>query len=144
MSGCFNQSIIIGNVCRDVEVRYSKENKPIANLSVATNETWKDSQGQKQEKSEFHRVTIFGSIAEVAQKYVKKGDKIMIKGKLQTRKWTDKDGNERYTTEIIVDMKGEMTMLGDVNKSQSQNNQEQQPAQPQNNQAESFDDDFPF
>ena len=94
-----NKAIILGNVCQDVEVRWTPNANAVANFSVATNEEWKDKNtGQKQERTEFHRVVMFGKIAEVAGQYLKKGSKIYIEGKLQTRKWTNKEGHDVYTT----------------------------------------------
>lgn len=107
-----NKVQIIGNLGRDPEIRYTGDNKAIANLTVATTETWKDQSGQRQDKTEWHRVVIFGAVAEVAEKYLKKGSQAYFEGKLQTRKWEDKEGNEKYTTEIVVDRGGKMLMLG--------------------------------
>lgn len=112
MAGSLNKVTLIGNLGRDPEVRYTNDNRPIANLTIATSESWKDQAGQKQEKTEWHRVVIFGNLADVVQKYLKKGDSVYFEGKLQTRKWTDKDGQERYTTEVVVDRGGTMVMLG--------------------------------
>ena len=107
-----NKAIILGNVCQDVEVRWTPNANAVANFSVATNEEWKDKNtGQKQERTEFHRVVMFGKIAEVAGQYLKKGSKIYIEGKLQTRKWTNKEGRDVYTTEVVVDISGTMQML---------------------------------
>jgi single-strand DNA-binding protein len=112
MSGSLNKVQIIGNLGRDPEVRYTADNKPIANVTVATTDKWKKD-GQQQEKTEWHRVVIFGGLAEVVEKYLKKGDSAYFEGKLQTRKWQDNNGNERYTTEIVVDQfSGTMQMLG--------------------------------
>lgn len=117
-----NQATIIGNLTRDPECRRTNDDRVIANISLATSENWKDANGQKQEKSEFHRVVFFNKLAEVVEKYVKKGDKILIIGKLQTRKWTDKDGNDRYTTEIVVDQRGSMQMLGGKSEKPAESN----------------------
>lgn len=106
-----NKVIIIGNLGGDPDVRFTGQGTPVANLTIATSEQWKDQQGQKQEKTEWHRVVIIGKLAEVAQQYLKKGAKVYIEGKLQTRKW-NKDGIDRYTTEIVVDpVKGKLQML---------------------------------
>jgi single-strand DNA-binding protein len=99
-----NKVILIGNVGRDPEIRYTSGGEAIANLSVATTERWKDkASGEMQEKTEWHRLSVFGRKAEVIGEYVKKGSSLYVEGRLQTRKWTDKDGNEKYTTEIVVD-----------------------------------------
>ena len=104
-----NKVIIIGNLGRDPETRYMPEGGAITNISVATTETWKDKNGEKQEKTEWHRVAMFGKTAEIAGEYLKKGSQVYIEGRLETRKWTDKEGQERYTTEIRADR---MQMLG--------------------------------
>jgi single-strand DNA-binding protein len=115
MSGSVNKVIIVGNAVRDPEVRHTSDGKPIVNLTVATSESWRDkTSGERKEKAEFHRVVIFNEhIAKVAEQYVKKGTSLYIEGQLQTRKWTDKDGAERYSTEIVLQgFNGTLTMLG--------------------------------
>ena len=104
-----NKVILIGNLGRDPEVRYMPSGDAIANLSVATTETWKDKNGEKQEATEWHRVVFFGKQAEICGQYLKKGSQIYVEGSLRTRKWQDKDGQDRYTTEIRGDR---MQMLG--------------------------------
>lgn len=104
-----NKVILIGNLGRDPEVRYMPSGDAIANLSVATTETWKDKAGEKQEATEWHRVVFFGKQAEICGQYLKKGSQIYVEGSLRTRKWQDKDGQDRYTTEIRGDR---MQMLG--------------------------------
>ena len=104
-----NKVILIGNLGRDPEVRYLPDGAAIANISVATTDVWKDKSGDKQERTEWHRVAFFGRLAEVAGEYLKKGSQVYIEGRLQTRKWQDKEGKERYTTEIVAN---EMKMLG--------------------------------
>jgi single-strand DNA-binding protein len=104
-----NKVILIGNLGRDPEVRYMPSGDAMANLNLATTDAWKDKSGEKQEKTEWHRVVMFGKQAEVAGEYLKKGSPVYVEGRLQTRKWTDKDGHERYTTEIVADR---MQMLG--------------------------------
>jgi single-strand DNA-binding protein len=104
-----NKVILIGNLGRDPEVRYMPSGDAVANISIATTETWKDKNGEKQEKTEWHRVAMFGKTAEIAGEYLKKGSQVYIEGRLETRKWTDKEGKERYTTEIRADR---MQMLG--------------------------------
>ena len=104
-----NKVILVGNLGRDPEVRYMPSGDAIANISVATTDTWKDKNGEKQEKTEWHRVAFFGKLAEIAGEYLKKGSQVYVEGRLQTRKWTDKEGADRYTTEIVADR---MQMLG--------------------------------
>ena len=104
-----NKVILIGNLGRDPETRYTTGGDAVTNLRIATTETWKDKSGEKQERTEWHTVVLFGRQAEIAGEYLKKGRPVYIEGRLQTRKWTDKDGNERYTTEIRGDR---MQMLG--------------------------------
>jgi len=104
-----NKVILIGNLGRDPEVRYMPSGDAVANISIATTETWKDKNGEKQEKTEWHRVAMFGKTAEIAGEYLKKGSQVYIEGRLETRKWTDKEGQERTTTEIRADR---MQMLG--------------------------------
>lgn len=98
-----NKVIVVGNLGRDPEVRYRPEGGAVANLSVATTESWKDKEGERQEKTEWHRVVLFGRTAEVAGEYLRKGATVYVEGRLQTRKWQDKDGQDRYTTEIVGD-----------------------------------------
>lgn len=105
-----NRVIIVGNLGRDPETRYSPGGDAITTISVATTETWKDKQsGEKKENTEWHRIVFYRKLAEVAGQYLKKGSQVYIEGKLQTRKWTDKDGVEKYSTEIIAET---MQMLG--------------------------------
>ena len=104
-----NKVILIGNLGRDPETRYMPDGGAITNISIATTETWKDKNGDKQEKTEWHRVAFFGKLAEIAGEYLKKGSQVYVEGRLQTRKWQDKDGNDKYTTEIVADR---MQMLG--------------------------------
>lgn len=105
--------ILIGNVGADPDVRFTPNGNPVANVSVATDESYKDRQsGQMVPKTEWHRVVVFGKIAEIIQKYVKKGDKLYFEGRLETRPWKDKHQVQHYTTEIIVDQNGVMDMLG--------------------------------
>ena len=104
-----NKCTLIGNLCSDPTTRYLSNGEAVTNITVATSESWKDANGQKQEKSEFHRVTFYRKLAEIAGEYLKKGRPVYIEGRLETRKWTDKNGVERYTTEIIAT---DMKMLG--------------------------------
>jgi single-strand DNA-binding protein len=115
MAGSVNKVILIGNLGRDPEVRHTNDGRPIVNLSVATSESWRDkSSGERREKTEWHRVVIFDEkICEVAQKYLNKGSTVYIEGALQTRKWTDQQGVEKYSTEVVLQrFSGKMTMLG--------------------------------
>jgi single-strand DNA-binding protein len=105
-----NKVIIVGNLGRDPETRYMPNGEAVTNVAVATTESWKDkSSGEKKELTEWHRITFYRKLAEIAGQYLKKGSQVYVEGRLQTRKWTDKDGVERYTTEIIADS---MQMLG--------------------------------
>jgi single-strand DNA-binding protein len=114
MAGSVNKVILVGNLGRDPEVRTMQDGNPVVNLSLATSEQWRDrNTGERREKTEWHRVVIFNErLAEVAQKYLRKGSKIYIEGQLQTRKWTDQSGQEKYTTEVVLQrFRGELTML---------------------------------
>ena len=103
-----NKVILIGNLGQDPEVRYMPNGKAVANITVATSESWKDQQGQLQERTEWHRCAMYARLAEIAGEYLKKGSKVYLEGRLQTREWQDQQGQKRYTTEIIVN---EMQML---------------------------------
>ncbi|MEQ8510455.1 MAG: single-stranded DNA-binding protein [Rhodospirillaceae bacterium] len=113
MAGSVNKVILIGNLGRDPEVRSMQNGGKVANLSIATSENWKDKNtGERKEKTEWHRVVIFGSLADIAERYLKKGSKVYVCGQLQTRKWTDQSGTEKYTTEVVLQgYGGELTML---------------------------------
>ena len=105
-----NKAIIVGTLGQDPEIRYTANGSAVANISVATNETWKDkSTGEAQERTEWHRIVMFGKLAEIAQQYLKKGSQAYFEGRIQTRKWQDQSGNDRYSTEIVAN---EMQMLG--------------------------------
>ena len=108
-----NKVILVGNLGKDPEVRYTPDGKAIANITLATSESWKDKNtGQRQEKTEWHRVVFFGGIASVVGEYLRKGSKVYVEGKLQTRKWQDQSGQDKYTTEVVVDsFNGTMQML---------------------------------
>lgn len=115
MAGSVNKVILVGNLGRDPEVRHTQDGKPIVNLSLATSETWRDrNTGERKEKTEWHRVVIFNeALAKVAEQYLKKGSTIYVEGQLQTRKYTDKDGVEKFSTEVVLqNYRGELTMLG--------------------------------
>lgn len=112
MSGSLNKVILVGNLGRDPEVRSTQNGDKVANLNIATSERWRDRDGNNQERTEWHRVVLFGKIADVAERFLRKGSKVLIEGKLQTRKWQDQSGQDRYTTEIVVSgFGGNMTML---------------------------------
>jgi single-strand DNA-binding protein len=114
MAGSVNKVTLIGNLGRDPEVRFSQSGDKIANISIATSETWNDkASGERKEKTEWHRVVIFNKfLADIAEKYLKKGSKVYVEGALQTRKWTDNAGVEKYSTEVVLgNFKGELTML---------------------------------
>ena len=104
-----NKVILVGNLGRDPEMRYMPSGDALASFSIATTDNWKDKNGQKQERTEWHRISMFGKLAEIAGEYLKKGSSVYIEGRLQTRKWQDKEGNERQTTEVVADR---MQMLG--------------------------------
>ena len=129
MSGV-NKAIILGRLGQDPEIRYMQNGNAVANISIATSEKWKDKNtGQMQEKTEWHRVSMFGKLAELAQQYLFKGSEVFIEGKLQTDKYTDKQGVEKYTTQIIAN---NMTFIGSKSDNSSAGQQDtQQPAQPQ-------------
>ena len=140
MAKGINKVIIVGNLGDDPSIRYMPNGKAVANFNVATSEEWKDQQGQKQSRVEWHRCTAYDKLAEIIGEYVKKGSKLYLEGKLQTRKWQDQQGQDRYTTEIIV---SEMQMLdgkpqqqGGQQAPQGQQQQRRHPQQqqaPQNN-----------
>ncbi|UVJ43524.1 single-stranded DNA-binding protein [Pseudomonas sp. LS1212] len=167
-----NKVILVGTCGQDPEVRYLPNGNAVTNLSLATSEQWTDKQtGQKVERTEWHRVSMFGKVAEIAGEYLRKGSQVYIEGKLQTREW-EKDGIKRYTTEIIVDMQGTMQLLGgrpqnqdgsqpqqggnNYNQSQAPRQQAPRPQQASRQAApqqpapqpapdfDSFDDDIPF
>lgn len=168
-----NKVILVGNLGQDPEVRYTPGGAAITNISIATSESWKDkNSGQMQEKTEWHRVVFFGKLAEIAGEYLHKGSQVYVEGKLQTRKWQDKQGQDRYSTEVVVDsFTGVMQMLGGRGgdapmgggrpQQQQAPQQNNQPPQQQNNPQQggqgqaaaapaggdfdnSFDDDIPF
>jgi len=145
-----NKVILVGNLGKDPEVRYSPNGSAMANVTIATAESWKDKQsGEKQEKTEWHRVVFFNRLAEIVGEYLKKGSQVYVEGRLQTRKWQGKDGQDRYTTEIVAN---EMQMLGsrsggggDTSWNQQSNNAPSQQSSPASAPpADDFDDDVPF
>ena len=126
-----NRVTLVGNLGKDPEVRFTQDGKAIANLTLATSESWKDQSGQVQEKTEWHRIAIFGKLAEIAGEYLRKGSQVYFEGQLQTRKWVNKEGQDQYTTEIKVDsFNGVMQMLGSKGDGQGQPQpQQRQPQQ---------------
>ncbi len=153
-----NKVILVGNLGQDPDVRYTADNRAITNISIATSESWKDrNTGEQREKTEWHRVVFFGKLAEIAAEYLKKGSQVYVEGKLQTRKWQDQNGQDRWTTEVVVDINGTMQMLGgrsggsaSFDQSGGQNmggGQPQQsapPAPPASGGMDDLDDDIPF
>ena len=114
MAGSVNKVILVGNLGRDPETRHTQAGAAIVNFTLATSETWRDkASGERQERTEWHRVVIFNeNLGKIAQQYLKKGSKVYLEGSLQTRKWTDKDGQEKYTTEVVLQrFRGELTLL---------------------------------
>ncbi len=114
MAGSVNKVILVGNLGRDPEIRHTKDGSPVVNMPVATSERWRDrASGEQRERTEWHRVVIFNDrLGEVAQKYLRKGSKVYLEGQLQTRKWQDQQGQDRYTTEVVLArFRGELTML---------------------------------
>lgn len=146
MARGINKVILVGNLGADPETRYMPSGGAVTNIRIATSESWKDKQsGDQQERTEWHSVAFFGRLAEIAGEYLRKGSQVYVEGKLRTRKWQDKSGNDRYTTEVIAN---EMQMLGSrggagmgsgPNPSQSQS-----APMPAAEMAEDFDDDIPF
>ena len=134
-----NKVILVGNLGKDPDLRYMQSGDAIANLNIATTDTWKDKGGEKQEKTEWHRVMIFGKLAEIAGEYLKKRAQVYIEGRLQTSKWTDTSNIERYTTEIVAE---KMQMLGSKPKAEATNGSASTSGQQQNNPFD--DDDIPF
>lgn len=145
MSRGVNKVILIGNTCDDPTVRYMPNGGAVTNFTLATNDYWTDKQtGQKKEKAEFHRVVIFGKLAEVAGEYLKKGSQVYIEGFLQTRKWQDQSGQDRYTTEVVVNIGGSMQMLGGNGGSNQAGSQQPARQTQQNEPPMDWDDQIPF
>ena len=145
MSRGVNKVILVGNLGQKPEMRYTATQTAVANLSIATTESWKDKEsGENRDKTEWHRVVFFGNLAEIAEKYLDKGSSVYVEGKIQTRKWQDKDGNDRYTTEVLGN---QLTMLGSRSSSDS-SNQTDNPSNtpfPDDDSGEGLsDDDIPF
>ena len=139
MAGSVNKVILIGNLGKDPEVRRMQDGRPIVNLSVATSDTWRDkATGERRERTEWHRVVIFNEgLCRVAEQYLKKGSKVYLEGSLQTRKWQDQSGQDRYTTEVNVD---NFQFIGSKPDSPVGNQRQAPPAPP----TKDFDDDIPF
>jgi len=149
-----NKVILLGNLGNDPDVRYTASGAAVANVSLATAENWRDKEtGEKQERTEWHRVVFFGRLAEIVGEYLRKGSQVYVEGRIQTRKWQDKDGNDRYTTEIVAN---EMQMLGGGRGGgSSSSSYDQSPpsyeesdtaaaAPAGKNSSDDFDDDIPF
>lgn len=136
-----NKVILIGNLGQEPELRSMPQGGEVCNLSIATSESWKDkSSGEAKEKTEWHRVVLFNRVAEIAAQYLGKGSKVYIEGRLQTRKWQDKDGNDRYTTEIV----GSQLQMLDSKGSGNQQREEEPSGYPEAPPAGDIDDDIPF
>jgi single-strand DNA-binding protein len=161
MAGSVNKVILLGNLGADPEIRRTQDGRPIANLRIATSESWRDkATGEKREKTEWHRVVIFNdNLCRIAEQYLKKGSKVYIEGQLQTRKWTDQQGVERYSTEVVLqNFRGELTLLdraGDRLEGGSDNgndfgsrgptaSRERQPAMAGAGRRDDMDDEIPF
>lgn len=158
-----NKVILVGNLGQDPDVRYMPNGSAVANITIATSDSWRDkATGEQREKTERHRVVLFGKLAEVAGQHLKKGSQVYIEGQLQTRKWQDQSGQDRYSTEVVVQgFNGVMQMLGgrpqgqnphqggwgqpqQPQQSQQQQQMQQQPQQQYNEPPMDFDDDIPF
>lgn len=147
MAGSVNKVILVGNVGKDPEIRHTQDGKAIANLSLATSESWKDKSGERKERTEWHRIVIFNEgIAKVVEQYVKKGTTLYVEGQLQTRKWTDKDGVEKYSTEVVVQAYGgSLTLLGGKPESEKRNDDYHRPVMDNTKSfARDLDDEVPF
>jgi len=166
MSRGINKVILIGNLGQDPDTRYTPAGTAVVNMSLATDESYKDKSGQMVDKVEWHKIVVFGKLAEICGQYLRKGSKIYVEGKLQTRKWTNKEGQDVYTTEVLLDINGQMQMLDGKPDGQQQSqqaprqqqqaaNQPQQTQYQQNNPAptggggypapiDDFDDDIAF
>jgi len=147
-----NKVILVGNLGQDPEVRYLPNGGAVTNISIATSETWKDKQtGEQKDRTEWHRVVIFGKLAEIAGEYLKKGSQVYIEGQLQTRKWQDQSGQDKYTTEVVVNIGGTLQILGSAQDrpNSTSNQQPNNTSQPQsklssNEPPMQFDDSIPF
>jgi len=148
-----NKVTLIGNLGNDPEVKYGKNGNAIANISLATAESWRDKDsGEQQERTEWHRIVFFGRLAEIVSEYLHKGSQVYVEGRLQTNKWQDKEGNDRYTTQIVAN---EMQMLGGrggsrnnqepaVEKSTDASSEQNKQSSPNQSSTDDFDEDIPF
>jgi single-strand DNA-binding protein len=138
-----NKAILIGNLGRDPEIRYTPSGMAVANFTIATNERWKDKNGEQQERTEWHRIVVWGRLAEICGEYLTKGKQVYLEGRLQTREWEDKEGNRRFTTEIVAN---NMQMLGtkDMGGSPSSYGGSKVPEYEGPPLPEDQDDDIPF
>lgn len=146
-----NKAILVGRLGKDPETRYMTNGEAVTNVSLATSENWKDKNGERQERTEWHNLVFYRRLAEIAGEYLKKGSQIFVEGKIQTRKWQDKEGRDRYTTEIVVN---EMQMLGSksggagsfevVDRSSSGGGSSAKSAPAAKGNFDNFDDDIPF
>jgi len=150
MARGLNKVMIIGNLGQDPEIRYMPSGDAVANISVATDESYKDKQGQKVEKTEWHRVSMFGKLAEIAGQYLRKGSKVYVEGKLETRKWQAQDGSDRYSTDIkafsmqMLDSKGTDSAGAQAQQTKPEPAQEPAPSGGMPEPVDDFDDDIPF
>ena len=156
MAGSINKVILVGNLGRDPESRTMQDGNPVVNLSIATSENWRDkNSGERRERTEWHRVVIFNDkLAEVALKFLRKGSKVYLEGQLQTRKWTDQSGMEKYTTEVVLQRyRGELTMLdgrsdgagaNDFGSDNQIENSSTSPSDMSDNTGADLDDEIPF
>lgn len=153
MAGSINKVVLVGNLGRDPEVRHTNSGQKIVHLSVATSDTWRDKSGERQEKTEWHRVVVFNSnLADFAERFLKKGSKVYVEGSLQTRKYTDASGQERYTTEIVLGAyRGELVLLDTRSGDVSVNNENSMSSSAGAgwdtaavSGSDSFDDEIPF
>lgn len=144
MSGSVNKVILVGNLGNDPEIRRTQDGKPIANLSIATSDSWRDkASGERRERTEWHRVVIFNEgLCKVCENYLKKGSKVYLEGSLQTRKWTDQDGRDRYSTEVVLQgFNSTLTMLDGKGGGESQSDQ---PVMDQGQASRDLDDEVPW
>jgi len=143
MARGINKVIVVGNLGQDPDTRYMPSGSAVTNITVATNESWKDKQtGEQKDRTEWHKVTMYDRLGEIAAEYLRKGSQVYIEGKLRTRKWQDKQGNDRYTTEIIAN---EMQMLGGRGGAAAPvSDQGAPPSPPPQGSSDDFDDDIPF
>jgi single-strand DNA-binding protein len=152
MAGSVNKVILIGNLGADPEVRHTQDGRPIANLRIATSESWRDkATGERKEKTEWHRVVIFNEgLTKIAEQYLRKGSKVYLEGALQTRKWQDQSGQDRYSTEVVLQgFNSQLTMLdradgGERGGQQERTSAERGPAPARRSTREDLDDEIPF